>query len=319
MHQHPRPAFAAIALGLLLFAFVPGSAGATVIDRVVAVVNNEAITLSDLNRTWVNSRNLPGAPVGRDALLTQMVERVLLSQRATVLNIAAAEPDIQDALAGVMGENNITSFAALDAALAEEGRNISDLEADLAYQINQYRLIQREVLPRVQLSDEALRVYYQENKATFAQNLRIRVRQIHISQGSNPADPSGAQAVAKLRDQVINRESFLKAEAGLKETSGISVGEIGEFGRGELMPALDAVLFALPDGGVSTPVSLPTGTAIFLIDGVSGGTVPPFDEVQDQVRALAAQAQTGQVINTWLGELKKNAHIEIHDLGPDPA
>jgi peptidyl-prolyl cis-trans isomerase SurA len=318
MRRTQRPISAAIALGLLLITSAPNNAEATVIDRVVAVINNEAITLSDLNRNWIASRNLPGAPLDRDTLLTQMVERVLLSQRAVALNIAATGPDIQDALAGVMGENNITSFDALDAALAEEGRDITDLEEDLTYQINQYRLIQREVVPQVRLSQEELKAFYRDNPGAFSQSERIRVRQIHITQEADSANPAETEAVAKLWKQVNNRESFLKAEEALKGTHGIAVGEIGEFGRGELMPALDAVLFALPEGGVSDPVTLPTGTAIFLLDEISGGTVPPFDQVQDQVRTLAVQSHTGQVLKTWLGELKGNAHIEIHDLGPDP-
>jgi len=214
-----------------------------------------------------------------------------------------------------MMDNDIPSVEMLEQALAAENRSLSDLEGEIATQMAQFRLIQQEIASQVHLSDAALGDYFHEHQDRFIADQRIHVRQILIAAGAGD-DPDGA--IAKLHRQITDRESFIEAEKGLANSPGITVGEVGEFGRGELMPALDAVLFALPEGGVSAPVTLPSGSAIFLIDRMVGGTVPRFAEVREQVREQATLHATEQRLTAWLADLKRNAYIEIHDLGPEP-
>jgi len=315
MHRHLYFPIVAIVFGLLLSA-APAS-HATVIDRVAAVVNNQAIALSELNSAWLGSRNLPGAPASREALLTHMVELSLQRQLAENKGIAPSQEEIDQTVLGIMMDNNISSVEALEQALAAENRSLSDLEGDIANQMAQFRLIQQEVASQVRLSDAQLHDYYREHQDRFIVDQRIHVRQIHIAVDADN-DPDGIQAMTKLQSQINDRESYLEAEKGLAGSPGITVGEVGEFARGELTQALDAVLFALPEGGVSAPVTLPSGSTIFFIDRIVGGTAPAFSGVQGQVQELATQAATEQRLVGWLADLKRNAYIEIHDLGPEP-
>ena len=100
MRRTLTTSMASAALGLLLIA--APLAQATVIDRVAAVVNNQAIALSELNSAWVGSRGLPGAPASREALLTHMVELSLQRQRAEALGMSASQADIDQAVLGIM-------------------------------------------------------------------------------------------------------------------------------------------------------------------------------------------------------------------------
>lgn len=296
---------------------LPPAAAAEVMDRVVAVVNHEAIPLSELNRRWLATHGVEGAPATRGALLTRLIEVSLEKQRAADLGIAPGPTEVDDTVSGIMADNGIPSLDALSAALAQDGRSLAEFRDEITTQITLFRLVQREVSARIRLTEQALREYYDAHPDQFSQPARVHVRQIFVQHP--PDDADAARTMATLRARITGRDTFLEAEKGLAGQPGIQVGALGALGRGEMMPELERALFALPEGGVSEPLPLPGGTALFLVDRLEGGAPPPFEAALDRVRERATAAETERRMADWLAALKVNAHIEIRDLGPEPS
>ena len=284
------------------------------IDRVVAVVNSEAITQSELDERWAQVQQVPGAPTSRESLLTRMIELKLQQQRAKMLRMAAQPADIDAALAGILEDNNIPSLEALEKVLRAENRSLAEFRKEIATQISLMRVIQAEVTSKVRLDEAELRTYYNAHPDEFKANGTIRLRQIHLAIDDTAEDATGAVTMAELRKKVTDRKAFMAAEAGLAGQPGITVGAAGEFSRDELLPALANALDQLPEGAVSKPITLPNGTAIFLVDAVTGTEPMPFEQIVPLVRERATKAATERQLAKWLTSLKANAYIEIRTL-----
>ncbi len=307
--------FASLALILCFSTFSPAeNTDPLVIDRVVAVVNSEAITLSELDERWSQLRGTPGAPTTREALLARMIELKLQRQRAITLKVAAQPEEIEDALTGILTDNNIPSMTDLEKLLAKDGRSLAQFRKEIGTQISLMRVMQAEVTSKIHLSEADLHSYYDAHRSEFVTNGIIHLRQIHLALDNTAEDSTGARTMAKLRQRVNDRADFMAAEKGLSGQPGITVGAAGEFARDELLPELSDALFNLPKGAVSQPITLPNGTAIFLVDTITGGEVPPFDRVIPLIRERANSIAARRVMVHWLNDLKANAYIEMRDL-----
>ncbi|MFQ5508739.1 MAG: peptidyl-prolyl cis-trans isomerase [Leptospirillia bacterium] len=291
-------------------------AQAVVIDRVAAVVGNEAITLSELTENWARQQNAPtdpASPTSREALLGRMIDLKLQVQRARELGIAAASGEVERAIAGVMEDKHLPSLAALEAALAEEGRSLEDFRREVRDQITLGRVVQREVYAAIRVTDADISNYYATHPEAFTQPGRVQLRQIHVgSQGLPEADRALAERTVRvLAEEVTGAEAFARAEAALSGSPAISVGDAGTLDVGQLRAELAEAITATPEGGVTPPVTLPTGTAIFLIEKKFPAAPQSLAEVYETARTLATETQVTARLAQWMAELKQATRIEI--------
>ncbi len=310
----PRLPLLCVLSVLLLGLLSPVDGRSEVIDRVVAVVNSEAITQSELDERWEQMRQIPGAPSSREALLARMIELRLQQQRAKALRMSADATDVENALNGILEDNNIPSLTALENVLKAEGRSLAEFRKEIATQISLMRVIQAEVTSQVRLGEAELRAYYDAHPDEFREKGTVRLRQIHLAIDDTAEDATGAVTMAELRKKVVDRKTFMAAEAGLANQPGITVGAAGEFSPDELLPELAEALDQLPEGAVTKPVSLPNGTAIFLVDAITGTEPMPFERIIPLVRERATAAATERQLAKWLSQLKADAYIEIRTL-----
>jgi peptidyl-prolyl cis-trans isomerase SurA len=327
MHRRPtlppRPAplrrYFPLWLPLLWLALaIPAPSGAVVLDRVAAVVGTEAITVSELDERW---RELelhpeiagPDAPRTRAELLNRLIDLKVQMARARELGIQIRPEEVEDTIRHLMADNGLTTLAELSAALAQDGRTIEQLRQEITAQLTRIRVIQREITAKLHLSDEALKEYYDSHLADFARDRQVRLRQIVFSvSGADEADQARVVAAAReLRGQVNGRDAFMAAEARLKDTPGMTVGEAGRFGQKDLRPELAQVLFALKPGQVSPPMALPGGVGLFLVEDATAGDPVPFTDALPVVRDRLTAEKTEAAIPDWLASLKRDTHIEV--------
>lgn len=302
---------------------VPAPSGAVVLDRVAAVVGGEAITVSELDARWQELQAHPeavgpDAPRSRAELLNRLIDLKIQLARARELGIQVRPEETEDAIRRVMTDNGLASLDQLSAALAQEGRTLEELRREITDQLTRFRLIQREVTAKLHLTDEALRRYYDDHLADFSKDREVRLRQIVFSTAGMDAKAQAdvVEAARALRAQVTDRASFLKAEARLNGTAGMTTGDAGRFGAQDLRPELARVLLGLKAGQVSPPVPLPGGVGLFLVEEATAGNPVPFDEALTAVRDRLTAEQTEARIPEWLAGLKRDTHIEIRLPGP---
>ncbi|MDH5526095.1 MAG: peptidyl-prolyl cis-trans isomerase [Nitrospirota bacterium] len=319
MHMtFPRPAHW-LPLVFLLLLTAPAVGRATVIDRIAAVVGNQAITLSELDEMWGQVQQDPQLAMllpDREALLSHLIDQRLQLQRARELGVAATPEAVEGALREIMHNNGLTKLSDLEAALAAEGKELKAFRREIQDQMTLGRVTQREVRARVQLSDAEVRQFYDAHTDAFSPPPTMRLRQIQVIFAGLSADDREA---ARLQMETLSREitgtdAFLAAEERLAGTPGISAGEIGTFSLGDLRPELAAAVHRLEAGQVSELVSLPAGIALFLAQEVSRNPPAPFEAIADTVRELGTREAVARRTDEWMAGLRREAHIVIQPL-----
>ncbi|MEO1752224.1 peptidylprolyl isomerase [Thiofaba sp. EF100] len=184
------------------------------LDRVVAIVNNEAITERELaaemaritNRLRASGRAVPPTEV----LLPQVLERMMIQraelQYAKLTGITVDDLSLDNAVRGIANDNGM-SIEQFRAALAKEGTDWAGFREQVRQEIILGRLHKREVFDRMQISDKEIDDFLASRQVKSGEAREFHVRHILVALPEN----AGPAEIAKAR---------AKAEAALKELQG---------------------------------------------------------------------------------------------------
>jgi peptidyl-prolyl cis-trans isomerase SurA len=291
----------------------PAHPAPAVADRLVAVVNDELITVSEVEAARyapavdLLGEVLPSLRRGRDgstsfgdALETLIDQRLLLQEART------------------QGLSTTDDEAAALATLAAPQRASSDdaaLRLRLQDQVTIIKLVNREVRSKLLISAEDLEAYYRAHPDVFALPARFRIRQIFLK-APEGADPVGrevrrADAEALRADLSRGDEFAALARARSDGAEAVKGGDLGYFHPGELLPAIDRAIETLAEGETSPVIATPLGFHIVRLEERQAGRFAPFAEAKNKIEDLVYREQTEDYYRRWLRQLRHRAHIEI--------
>lgn len=306
-------------LPLLLIAF---AARAEIKDRIAAVVNGQAITLSEVEeRVAPELARAPAGPAGaaqRDKLLhqalDQMIDEHLVESEATSIGIEVTDEEVNKLVEQLAKQNNL-SPEQFRAAVAAQGLSLDSVKDSLKRQQLVLRLLQYKVKPR-KVSDEEVQAAY----ASMNKNSDFEVRARHIFIAS-PDDATPAQAAAaKARaEQALHRvqagETFAKVARDYSEGAGAAEGgDLGWFGRGQLMGAIDQAAFSLKPGQVSDLIRTTGergGWHIVYVEDRRPVAAKPLSEVQEEIRNRLTNESLLKEREHYLATLRKAAQVDV--------
>lgn len=301
-------------------------APAAVIDRVVAVVNAEVITLSELEEAAAPVVTaLSSLPQG-DALrrerdramrevLTALVEKRLHLQEARKKGIRISSEELAMAIEDIKKRNGLPDDEALKKALGEENLSFEKYQDNLKEQLTITKLLSREVYTALIMTTEEAASYYRDHQEIFSSPEEVRISQIHISlpKEESAAEREGAREKALFIFKEIRKGKDFSEMArqygeGLEREKG---GDLGYFKRGDLLPRLDQAAFSLDIGEVSEPIETPLGFHILRVEEKRGVRPKPLDEVRPQIEEALTEQKAEELHQRWLTELKARAYIDI--------
>src|SRR6266481_10188792 len=244
---------------LLLLSLLPLAAFAEIKDRVAAVVNGRAITLSDVEeRIAPELARVPAGPAGvpqRKELLRQalgqLIDEQLVQGEASALGIDVSDDEVQRLVEQLARENRM-DMTQLRQALAQQGLSMDSVRDSLKRQQLMMRLLQYKVKPRRVSDEEVQAAYANMNKSA---EYEVRARDIFISSpgGAAPAQEAAARAKADAALRRIRAgESF--ARVAREDSDGPTAkegGDLGYFRRGQMLSQLEQAAFALQPGEIS--------------------------------------------------------------------
>ncbi len=322
----PRRAW--IALGVAAAALGAGApAGARIIERVVAVVNEDIILKSELDARvrplLARLRQIPDperrrrelARLRRQALDT-MVDDLLIRQQAARLKVKVREKDLELAIKDVTRRNNLTR-AQLVEALAREGMTLGEYKRRLLRpQLLRQRVINVVVRSRVSVSDAELRARYQRSLRALGVQEKVRARHIFVAvrPGASPAEVARRRRLAlEILRRVKAGEDFGElarkfSQDGVTKKDG---GDLGYFARGSLPAEIEEVVFAMKKGQVRGPLRSERGFHLVKLVDRKASTARPFAEVRGQLRRELVVEKLGRATRAWLKETRRKAHVEI--------
>lgn len=277
----------------LMLVFVSYSQ-AEIVERVVARVNEEIITLTELEKTY---RELKSAFLGearfpsRRELLERMIENRLLLQEAERQEIKVSEGEVQENIERV--KSTFLSEKAFKMALEREGIKIEDLKKRYEEELMIKKLIDREVKPEVEVTKKEIRNYYEKNKRRFREEERVKIR--HILFG----DYSQAEKALKRIKSGTNFEEVAKG------------GHLGSFKRGQLDRKIEEVAFNLKQGEISSIVKTEAGYHIVKLEKKEEARLKKLSEAKEVIRNILSSQKMEQKIKEYLKKLKAKQEIEI--------
>ncbi len=299
-----------------------------VTNAVVAIVNDEIITLHDVNRaakTVIIEAEKKGALDDaartriRRTILDHLIERKLTEQKIRELGILVSEEEIRQAIDDVRKQNNIPSQEALVAALAGQGLSFDQYRAQLQEQIEKLKLVSMEVRAKVQVGESEMRDYYAANQAKYTDDESYRARHIFFKTGEkatpNEILRAKTTALAVLADARGGKDfaelakKFSEDPAARKDG-----GDLGSFKKGDMQPELEKAILALKTGEVSELVSTPIGFHIIKLEARVEGTTKPFESVKSDIEEILYRKKSEERFSQWAKDLRGKASVEIREL-----
>jgi len=277
-----RAILAVIALSLLC-----GSAALAqrleLVDRIVAVVNKEVVTASELReRVAYAERELKrqGTPAPEPALLErQVLERLILDkaqlQLATESGVRVEELQLDRSIERIAENNNMT-LAAFRKALEADGVQIDKFREEVRRQIVMQRLREREVDERIEVSESEIDLYLEEQKSGGAERVEYNVAHIlvRLPEQASPERIDQARARAqKARDEARTGADFGRLAASYSDAGdALQGGQMGWRAADRLPELFATALQAMKPGDVSDVLRSPGGFHVLrLVDRRGAG------------------------------------------------
>lgn len=265
-------------------------------DRIVAVVNDEVITLHELRARLdlaVKQLKKQGTPVpGRDVLEQQMLERLVMDkvqlQQAKETGVKVDDAQLEQALQRIAAGNKM-SLAQLREALQKDGIVFSKFREEIRDEMTIARIREREVENKIAISEGEIDNYLAEDSASSGGNEEYEVAHI-LLRTPESASPEQIQRIKAKADQLFERigkgEDFSQLAASFSDApDGLQGGSLGMRPR-ERLPSifLDAVVKLKP-GEVAPVLRSPNGFHLVKLVAKRGGTVAAAVE-QTHVRHI---------------------------------
>jgi peptidyl-prolyl cis-trans isomerase SurA len=293
------------------------AARAEIIERIIAKVNGEIITLTEFQERQIQA--VQAARVGPNEvgtflrqnnarLLQEAIDEILLVQKAQDAGLALNPEFIDQVIESIKKDNKLETEEAFQAALAQEGMTLDELRASIQRSMTQRMMINRDVEPKIQVSDETLREEYEKRKdEEFTRPATISLKEIFV-----PEDAGGLRLARELVERARAGEDFASlARAHSQSPTADSGGDLGEITRGDMSPELEEVVFPLPVGSVSDPIPVQDGYRILKVVAKTSGSVIPFETAKERLRSQLLNARFQEEYATYIAGLREKADIEL--------
>lgn len=299
---------------LFLAVFGSPSYGLTV-DRVIATVNGEVVTLSDYGRFV--SRSDPKADKERisEHYLRTLIEEKLILQEAKRKGYEATEEEISQSIVSFLEQAGIPEKE-FEKKIAAENLSMSDYRILLRENIISLKYIEKEVNAKVIVSSSDLSRYYDRHRERFMESPeKVLVMAIVMKLSDNPSLTEITDLKIrslKVYSEIKSGEPFEKqvykyADESIKKLGGI----LGEFEKGAMIPALDKKIVSMKEGEVSEPVWTKDGVYILKIEKRTPVQYTPMEKVKDELYAKAYEEKREEAFNDWMKKLWERSSIKI--------
>jgi peptidyl-prolyl cis-trans isomerase SurA len=305
-----RRTILSISLSLVL---LPWALRAEIVERVVAKVNGEIVTLSEFEARQlaaVQQAHISPAQVedylrkNNARILQEAEDELLLVQKAAELDIKVRPEYVKEVIDGIRKENHLDSDQALEEQLRREGLSMEDLKRNISRSILRRQVLSREVESKVSVSEADARAYYDANMETYRKPASVHLEEILLKPDSDLAQEIVARA-RKGEDFAALAKTYSTARS--KESGG----NLGTIARGELNPELESIAFALPAKGVSNPIATPEGIRILRVVETSPEKVTPFESVRAEITKHLSSERMSQEYDKFIDGLRKTAMTEV--------
>ena len=290
---------------------------------VLAKVNGVAITQGERDQTaqemlsrgrMSQQQSSPDMlPKIEAAALQQLINVELLYQKGQKLKIKDLDKKVDDKLAQMRAQ--FPSPADFEKALASANLTEKQFKAFTRKNIVIDNLLQKEVLGKISVSEADAKKFYDENQDKFKAPEQTRASHVLITvdQKATPEEKKKAKEKADaIRKRVAGGEDFAAvAKAESKCPSAAKGGDLGYFGKGQMVPAFEEAAFSLKPGQISEVVETQFGYHVIKVTDRKQAETVKFNDVKDKIKDYLKNQQAQKPMADYVENLRKQAKIEM--------
>jgi peptidyl-prolyl cis-trans isomerase SurA len=302
------------------------AAEAAVVDRIVAVVNEDIVTQYDIEtllRPTIQSLKSQGLPPERERqtlsrlreeILDNLINTKLTEQEVKRYKIAVTDEEVENHIRQVKQRRSLTDEN-LKAGLAQEGLTLEEYRREVKLQIQRSKLVNREVRSKVVITQADIKDYYEKNRSKYGGGKQYYLWNLFVKlpPRAAPADRQAAKALLQETLAELNRGRSFEEQVRLTAdgAKGVLGSDLGLFRIEELTPQLRDAVEGMKPGQVSGILESDFGYQVLYVQQISETAGKPMAEVEAEIQELLFRERVDSRFGAWLADLRKNSHIKI--------
>jgi peptidyl-prolyl cis-trans isomerase SurA len=309
-------------------AAISAFAADTVVEEIIARVNNKIITRTEMQRNRDQAlRDLREQNQTPDEarvaeieknLLRDLIDQQLLVQKGDDLGLSV-DTDLVKRMDDLRKEMNLDSMEALEKAAQQQGVSFEDFKQNLRNGILTQKVIQSEVGSHINVSPEDIKQFYEQHRAEMEQPEQVRLSEILIAPEAKSGEEPTPEALAAAQQKANEALAALKGgktfnEIAQKYSSGPTAsqgGDLGFFKRGSLAKELENKTFAMKAGELTDVIRTKQGFVILRVNEHQPAGVPPLKSVEPRINEQLYYQKLQPALRTYLTKLREDAFIDI--------
>ncbi len=307
---------------LILSCCLPVSA--KICNRIVAAVNNEIITLYELNGriseiTGAGPSELENLDKTRFLETRRNVLDLLIDEKIThdkimELGMEATPKELDAAIENIKARNNWTQEDLVD-GIKSEGTSFEQYKKNIKKEMEQMRLIDFEVKSKIIISDEDIKKYYDDHTDKFKSEEKVRLSIILLTEESHSIQNEGlsfAKRVEEVVSRLKNGEDFGVLATKFSQGPGAKDGgDLGYIKTSNLDPKLKNIIDDMDVGRISKPIFIASGVQMIKLVEKHDKGVKMLEEVKGYIYDALYREEINKRFLIWIKELRKKAFIKV--------
>lgn len=310
----------------MMLVLMAAMASAEVVDRIVAVVNDDIIRLRELNRAVLPLEKQiyqKGYPLAKEVeeiykirmeVLNNLIDEKLADQEIKNSGIFVEDDEVDSAIEQIKAMNYY-SDEDLRMALTANDVNMDEYREEIRSQILRNKLVNIKIKSKIIVTPSDIAAYYDKNPDKYASKKKFMLRNIVIM----PSDPMDARSKAAAYETMTDVYRQISEGSPFEDlartySQGVNAadgGRLGLFSIDELAANIGDAIKDLQPGEFSEVTETEQGLQIFYVEKIEETGGKALGEVEEEIRQRLYEESVNEKFESWIQHLREDAHIKI--------
>ena len=283
---------------------------AELVDKIAAVVGDQAITLNELDLAYKNDElglfAEGGAKISKREYLDKMIERLVVQQEIKRQGVTVSAQEIEQAIDKKRAQLGLDPGDFVR-ALKQQGITLDSYREQTRQSLVLAKLVSKEVKSSMEITDQEIATYYDQHKDQFLSQEKVHLYHIIIREGKD-----ASKNIKTIQEQFAQGAPFpdlaRKYSEGEEAQKG---GDLGWVDTEQLKVEVRVMIGKLKIGEISPVYKDEVGYHLFWVQGMEKGVPLSLEQSKDSIRQIIYQKQFSEQYQIWMERLKAKTYVDI--------